>query len=87
MSSNPWMSSTAAFPRCGKKDRQHPGGPCRGGHTSSGSRNKSGFPSWRAGTPMGARVRCPKLRADVRTSRWSIQGTDWEGEAGKVGWS
>ena len=36
---------------------------------------------------MGARVRCPKLRADVRTSRWSIQGTDWEDEAGKVGWS
>lgn len=36
---------------------------------------------------MGARVRCPKLRANVKTSRQSIQGTDWEGEAGKVGWS
>lgn len=36
---------------------------------------------------MGARVRCPKLRANVKTSRQRIQGTDWEGEAGKVGWS
>ena len=86
MRSNPWVSSAAAVPRCGRKDGQRPRGPCRGGHTSSGSRNKSGFPSWRAGILVCARVRCPKLRADMRTSRQNTQGTDWEGEVGKVGW-